>query len=82
MPPVRRDLKLLCWASLAKITSIERRLARFIGNSRVVVPPGQTRADVEALWADRAQARLSLVWPSLGLARRDLGYLRQPGVGP
>ncbi len=42
----------------------------------------QTGTVVEALWADRAQARLSLVWQSQGLARGDTGNVRQSRVGP
>jgi hypothetical protein len=36
---------------------------------------------MEALWPDRAQARLSLVWQSTCVARRDAGDVCKPRVG-
>jgi hypothetical protein len=42
----------------------------------------QTGTVVEALWADRTQAWLSLVWHSQGLARGNAGHLPQSRVGP
>src|SRR5437868_3983852 len=81
-PPSRSRVSRHAPGQALHVSRLALSVARLCRTYLSALLPWETRKVVEALWPDRPQARLSLVWHSASVARRDTGNVCQSCVEP